>query len=92
MLVAVRDLKSNLLRILAQAQAGEVIEVISHQTPIARIIGIPAMTHSGLDQGLGELIGNGTLSWSGGKPRFAPPLQLDPTGCCVSQMLLDDRR
>lgn len=41
MRVAIRELKSSLFSILAQAQRGEVVEVMSHNKPIARIPGIP---------------------------------------------------
>jgi len=87
MLVAVRTLKSNLSRILAQAQAGEVIEVTSHKKPIARIVGIPAH----VDEGLCGLIDNGALSWRGGTPKLAPPIVINPSGRPVSQIVLDDR-
>ena len=39
--IAVRELKASLSRVLLRAQAGEVIEVTSHNRPIARIVGIP---------------------------------------------------
>ena len=87
MLVAVRELKSSLSRLLLRAQKGEVIEVTSHNKPIARIIGIPP--HA--SEGLRTLIAGGTLSWSGGKPRLSPPLALADSGKTVSQMILDDR-
>jgi prevent-host-death family protein len=87
MQVAVRDLKTNLSRILARAQAGESIEVTSHNKLIARIVGIP----SGTAEGLRESIGRGTLSWSGGKPRLAPPVALSAQGTPVSLMVLEDR-
>ncbi len=85
--VAVRELKASLSRVLALAQGGEVIEVRSHHKPIARIVGIPPQT----DEGLRRLIATGALSWSGGKPQFAPPLELVSGGTSVSQMVLEDR-
>lgn len=87
MLVAVRELKASLSRVLSLAQGGEVIEVTSHSKPIARILGIPQQA----DVGLRHLMAVGTLSWRGGKPRFAPPVKLGRTGKPVSQMLLEDR-
>lgn len=87
MYVAVRELKANLSRVLSLAQDGEVIEVTSHNKPIARIVGIPPQA----DDGLRSLMAAGKLSWSGGKPRFAPPLELAAGGTSVSQMLLEDR-
>lgn len=85
--VAVRELKANLSRVLTLAQGGEVIEVTSHNKPIARIVGIPPQA----DDGLRGLMAEGKLSWSGGKPRFAAPLELASGGLSVSQMLLEDR-
>lgn len=85
--VAIRELKSSLSRILSLAQGGEVIEVTSHNKPIARIVGIPPQA----DAGLRSLMATGTLSWSGGKPRFAQPVELAQGGTSVSQMLLEDR-
>jgi len=85
--VAVRELKSSLSRVLALAQGGEVIEVTSHNKPIARILGIPQQA----DEGLRRLMASGTLSWRGGKPRLSPPVELASGGKSVSQMLLEDR-
>ena len=65
MYVAIRELKSSLSRVLSLAQGGEVIEVTSHNKPIARILGIPPQA----DEGLRRLMASGTLSWSGGKPQ-----------------------
>ena len=87
MQVAVRDLKTHLARILSQAQAGEPIEVTSHNTLIARIAGVPA----GTVEGLRELVASGALTWSERKPQLQQPLKLaaDPTS--VSRMVLEDR-
>jgi prevent-host-death family protein len=88
MSVAIRELKASLSRVLSRAQDGEVIEVTSHNKPIARIVGIPL--HA--EDGLRGLIANGNLSWSGGKPRLRPPLRMVVRGTPVSQMVLEDRR
>ncbi|MHB8949301.1 MAG: type II toxin-antitoxin system Phd/YefM family antitoxin [Rhodoferax sp.] len=87
MYVAVRELKSNLSRVLSLAQGGEVIEVTSHNKPIARILGIPLQD----DEGLRRLMATGALSWRGGKPQLSPPVELAAGGKSVSQMLLEDR-
>lgn len=88
MSIAVRELKAGLSRVLLRAQAGEVIEVTSHNRPIARIVGIPAQAGEG---GLRGLIAAGTLSWSGSKPRLAPPLDLTEEAKPVGRMVLEDR-
>jgi prevent-host-death family protein len=85
--VGIRELKADLSRILAQARAGEVIEVTSHNRPIARIVGIPDTCETGLR----GLVASGAAAWSGGKPAFAPPLPLAAGGTPVSQRVLDAR-
>jgi prevent-host-death family protein len=87
MLVAVRELKANLSRVLSRAREGEVIEVTSHNKPIVRITGIPPQAGDGLRR----LMTRGALSWNGGKPRLAPPRPLSPAGTPVSHMVLEDR-
>ena len=47
--VAIYQLKASLSKLLAQAQSGEVIEVTSHQKPIARIVGIPKSSEEPLN-------------------------------------------
>jgi prevent-host-death family protein len=88
MSIAVRELKASLSSVLARAQQGEVIEVTSHNKPIARIVGIPAQVEPGLRQ----LLATGAVSWGGGKPRYKAPVQLSSRGAPVSQMVLEDRR
>lgn len=88
MSIAIRELKASLSRVLSRAQQGEIIEVTSHNKPIARIVGIPLQAEAGLR----GLIASGTLSWSGGKPRSRAPLEISPRGTPVSQMVLEDRR
>lgn len=87
MRIAVRELKSSLSKTLALAQAGEVIEVTSHNKPIARIVGIPPESGAGVR----ALISSGVLSWSGSKPELADPIGLNAGGNCVSRILLEDR-
>lgn len=87
MQVAIRELKSGLSQVLALAQGGEVIEVTSHNKPIARILGVPSQA----DEGLRRLMANGVLSWNGQKPRFAPARVLAPGGKALGQMVLEDR-
>ncbi|MBI5331435.1 MAG: type II toxin-antitoxin system prevent-host-death family antitoxin [Betaproteobacteria bacterium] len=86
--VAIRELKSDLSRILARAQAGEEFEVTSHNRPVARIIGIPPQAKDGVRR----LMANGALDWNGGKPEFGAPLSTQPEGTPVSLMVLEDRQ
>jgi len=87
MRLAIRELKAGLSRALAQARAGEVIEVTSHNRPIARIVGIP----DGAEGGLRRLVASGAAAWTGSKPAFQAPLTLRPTGTPLSQLVLEDR-
>ncbi len=87
MQVAVRELKAGLSRLLARAQAGEIIEVTSHSRPVARILGLPRQAGSGV----GRLLVEGRLAWSGGKPALEPPLSLVAGGKPLSVMVLEDR-
>ncbi|MBU3738667.1 MAG: type II toxin-antitoxin system prevent-host-death family antitoxin [Rhodoferax sp.] len=88
MSVAVRELKASLSRVLLRAQQGEVIEVTSHNKPIARIIGVPEQAQTGLRR----LIASGAVSWGGGKPRYDLPVPVTSRGASVSHMVLEDRR
>ena len=86
--VAVHQLSASLSKLLARAQSGEVIEVTSHQKPIARIVGIPKSS----EEPLNSLILNGALSWSGQKPALEPPIQLLGSGKSMSSLIQEDRR
>ena len=88
MAIPVRDLKAHLSSVLARARNGEIIEVTSHNKPIVRIVGIPEPAK----HELAELISEGLLSWSGGKPSFPKTrLKLSNGGKSLSDMILEDR-
>lgn len=88
MSVPVRELKANLSEVLSRAQSGEIIEVTSHNKPIARIIGIPAAdTHP-----LGQLAADESVTWNGKKPSFAKHLpRLSAGGKSLSKIIQEDR-
>ncbi|MDZ4251202.1 MAG: type II toxin-antitoxin system prevent-host-death family antitoxin [Sulfuritalea sp.] len=88
MSIAIRELKASLSSVLLRAQAGEIIEITSHNKPVACIVGIPRQAEAGLR----GLIVGGVLSWSGGKPRTKAPLEMARRGTPVSAMVLEDRR
>lgn len=87
MQVPIRELKSSLSHYLAQAQAGEVVEVTSHRKLVARIIGVPTSAASGL----ATLVASGAVQWNGKKPHFDVPLRLSAHAAPVSQMVMEDR-
>lgn len=86
--IPVRELKANLSEVLSRAQSGEIIEVTSHNKPIARITGIPAVdTHP-----LGQLAADESVTWNGKKPYFATHLpQLSAGGKSLSKIIQEDR-
>lgn len=88
MRVAIHELKSCLSRYVAQARAGDVIEITSHDKPVARLVGVPAVSHGGL----GRLMASGATLWRGGKPVLQAPVELGSHGKAVSQIVLEDRR
>ena len=87
MRIAMHELKAGLSRYMAQARAGEVIEVTSHDKPVARIVGIPPTSASGLTR----LLASGAAQWAGGKASHELPLKLTPGGKSLSEMILEDR-
>jgi prevent-host-death family protein len=88
MLVSVSVLKANLSRLLARAQDGEVIEVLSDGKPIARIVGIPAAQHH-LPK---KFPADNSINWNGKKPIFAKDLPtLSMNGRSLGKIIRQDR-
>ncbi len=88
MRVPIHQLKAGLSRYIAKARAGEVIEVTSHDKPVARIVGIPTTGRAGV----ARLLARGAAQWGGSKPSFQPPLTLGATGKSLSEMVLEAQR
>lgn len=82
-----RELKAGLSRYVAQARAGGVFEVTLHDRPVARIVGIPAVSSSGV----ARLIASGAAQWLGGKPSLRPAIRLSAQGTSLSDLVLEDR-
>lgn len=74
MSIAVRELKAKLSSVLARAQQGEVIEVTSHNKPIAQIVGIPAQAGPGLR----TLVASGAVCWGAVSPSTSCPCSSRP--------------
>jgi len=87
MRIAMHELKSGLSRYVALARAGEVIEITSHDKPVARLVGVPAAGPAGVSR----LLARGAATWSGGKPALHAPVVLSAGGKSVSESLLEDR-
>lgn len=90
MRVAMHKLKTGLSRYVAQARAGEVIEITSHDKPVARIVGIAAAAPGG-HSGIERLVASGTAQWRGGKPKTFDPMRLPSHGTSLSEMVIEDR-
>lgn len=87
MQVSIRDLKNHLSKYLHLVEEGENILVTSHHKPLAKIIAVPRITNSSLQ----ELLNLEGLHWNGKKPKgaeFCPKL----SGKTAAEYLLEDRR
>ena len=87
MKIAMHQFKAGLSHYVAQARAGEVIEITSHDKPVARLIGVP----EAIPAGIGRLIASGAATWSGRKFKLPPRLRLSPGGLSLSEMVIEDR-
>ncbi len=85
--VAMRELKAGLSRYVAQARAGRAIEIMLHNKPVARLIGIAPQGPAGI----ARLIATGAAQWRGGKPSLRPAIALESGGLSLSGMVLEDR-
>lgn len=85
--VAMRQLKAGLSRYVAQARAGDVIEITVHGKPVAQVIGIPSVGPGGVSR----LLASGAAQWRGGKPSLRPAIKLVGGGPALSEMVLEDR-
>lgn len=86
--IPINELKNGLSRYIARARAGEVIEITSHDRPVARLVGIPELTEHAA---LRPLFAEGGAAWRGGKPSLEPPLRLASTGRAIAEIVLDER-
>ena len=80
-------LKAGLSRYVARARTGEVIEVTSHDKPVARLVGITTADAPGIER----LLASGAAQWRGGKPVFKPAVRLGTIGKGLAEMVLEDR-
>ncbi len=88
MYIPIRELKAKLSSVLARAQQGEIIEVTSHNKPVARIVGIPRLA----TPLFGNMLRDGSVSWSCNKPALRKALpSLSDEGKSLSSMVLEDR-
>ena len=86
MQVSVRELKNNLSKYLQLVRQGEPVVVISHRTPVARLLPIPEIENAGL----GRLLQMDWIHWNGKKPRggtVCPEIR----GKALAESVLEDR-
>lgn len=79
--------KAGLSRCVAQARAGQVIEVTLHGKPVVCLIGIPPLSTAGI----GRLLARGAAQWGGGKPALHAAVELKGGGTTLSEMVREDR-
>ncbi|MCX6100682.1 MAG: type II toxin-antitoxin system prevent-host-death family antitoxin [Candidatus Bipolaricaulota bacterium] len=87
--VGVRELRNGLSEYLARVKKGERIEVTQRGEAIALLLPLPSEDRTA--SALLELVLDGAVSWSGGKPRGAESL-LVVRGRPLSRTVLEDRR
>lgn len=87
--VGVRELRNGLSQYLLRVKKGERIEVTQRGETIALLL--PLRTEESTMSALLELVLDGAVSWSGGKPLGAEPL-LTVRGPSLSETILEDRR
>ncbi len=80
-------LKAGLSRWVAQARAGEVVEVTLHGKPVVRIVGISSPDNAGI----ARLLLSGAAQWRDGKPGIHAAVKLKGDSESVSEMMLRDR-
>ena len=85
MRIAMHELKAGLSRYVARSRAGEVIEITTHDKPVARLVGVPGPA------GVSRLLARGAATWGGGKPALHAPVVLSAGGKAVSEIVLEDR-
>ncbi len=88
--VAIHQLKASLSRYLQQVRDGVDLVVTSHDKPVARIVGLPAVASGGLQ----ALLSSGAASWSGKKPALPAPLPVPalPAGAqTLADIVREDR-
>jgi prevent-host-death family protein len=86
MSVSIRELKAHMSRYLAEARAGQTVEITSHRKVIARLSGVP----EGAESGLPRLLAAHAAQWGGGKPVGAD-IHLSAGGRLVSELVLEGR-
>jgi prevent-host-death family protein len=87
--VGVRELRNGLSEYLMRVKKGERIEVTQRGEAIALLLPLPTADQT--MSALLELVLDGAISWSGGKPRGAESL-LVVHGRPLSETVLEDRR
>lgn len=87
MRIAMHELKAGLSRYVAQANAGAVIEITSHDKPVARLVGVPHAR----SPGVARLLARGAAQWSGTKPALQSPVVISTGGKPLSEIVLEDR-
>ncbi len=85
--VGIRAFKNGASAFIERVEQGEVITVTRRGKPVARVV--PA----DMPPGLARLMGEGRLSWSGGKPDLETPrVRLRGQGPTAADYVIEGRR
>ena len=89
--VSVRELKNRLSEHLRRLEEGETITVTRRGKPVAVMMPVESREDRLLGR-LRQLVAEGVVHWSGGKPKgLDPPIKLPGKGPTMSEMVLEDR-
>ena len=89
--VGVRELKNRLSEHLRRLEDGETITVTRRGKPVAVMSAVESRDDR-LSRRLRELVAEGVIHWSGGKPKgLSPGIKLQGEGPSMSEMVLEDR-
>ena len=83
---SIREFKARLSFYIAESRAGKSVDITSHRRPVARLVGVPQQQ----TEGLAQMIAEGELTWSGGKPKGGH-FVLPDAHKSVAEMILEDR-
>ncbi len=84
--VGIRELKNGLSDFIDRVEAGEIVTVTRRGKPVARVI------PTDISPGMARLVAEGTVRWSGRKPRLPKPVRLEGSGKTAAEYVAEGRR
>jgi prevent-host-death family protein len=83
--VGIRQLKNEASALVERVEQGEILTVTRHGKPVARIVPV------GMPPGLARLVGDGRVTWSGGKPALPTRVAAGGKGRTAAETVIEDR-